>query len=192
MAPGRSEANNYHHLFCTAARFQIRGLQAANEGAQAAYILILSQAWKDYKRGRDLRRQEQNGEQVSRPAKLSNANRNRGGAAQITSPEQEPRHPRPPAPGISDHPRCQRRGWKNTGGEYPWRIERTIPGDGNWRGTWILEVKDMFAMEWDTAKVVPMWRKSAAASNASSTTKAACRRRSLVLVSEDIFTTRLP
>lgn len=116
-------------------------------------FFILSQAWKDYKRGRDLRRQEQNSEQVSRPAKLSNANRNQGSAAQIISLEQELKHPQPPVSRISDQAQCQREGWKNTGGEYPWRIERSIPGDGNWRGTWILEVKDMFAMEWETVRV---------------------------------------
>jgi hypothetical protein len=37
--------------------------------------------------------------------------------------------------------------------EYPWRIECTIPGDENWRGTWTLEVKNMSEVNWISQKV---------------------------------------
>lgn len=37
--------------------------------------------------------------------------------------------------------------------EYPWRIECTVPGDENWRGTWVLEVKDMSEINWVQQKV---------------------------------------
>lgn len=33
--------------------------------------------------------------------------------------------------------------------EFPWRIERTVqPHDADWRGTWILEAKDMWSIDW--------------------------------------------
>lgn len=33
--------------------------------------------------------------------------------------------------------------------EFPWRIERTAqPLDADWRGTWILEAKDMWSIDW--------------------------------------------
>lgn len=37
--------------------------------------------------------------------------------------------------------------------EYPWRIERTRQGDVDWRGTWVLEVQDMFSVNWTRQKV---------------------------------------
>lgn len=37
--------------------------------------------------------------------------------------------------------------------EYPWKIERTIQGDVDWRGTWVLEVQDMFSVNWTRQKV---------------------------------------
>lgn len=40
-------------------------------------------------------------------------------------------------------------GWRFREGEkYPWRIHRCIPGDQNWRGTWLLEVKDISEVHW--------------------------------------------
>lgn len=40
-------------------------------------------------------------------------------------------------------------GWRYRPGKtYPWRIARTIPGDENWRGTWVLEVKDITDVHW--------------------------------------------
>jgi hypothetical protein len=40
-------------------------------------------------------------------------------------------------------------GWRCSPGKtYPWWIARTIPGDENWRGTWVLEVKDITDVHW--------------------------------------------
>lgn len=45
-------------------------------------------------------------------------------------------------------------GWKfYRGKDYPWRISRTIPGDDNWRGTWVLEVKDISEVHWTRQRV---------------------------------------
>lgn len=49
--------------------------------------------------------------------------------------------------------RC-RRSWRlQRGKEYPWRIERDIKGDVNWRATWVLEVKDLHDVEWETRRI---------------------------------------
>lgn len=68
-----------------------------------------------------------------------------------------PAHANPSEP---DHEHSQDRanrnnhpGWHRQRGEYPWRITRTLPGDDNWRGTWTLEVKNLFDVEWDNVKV---------------------------------------
>lgn len=34
--------------------------------------------------------------------------------------------------------------------EFPWRLEQVVEREENWRGTWVLEVKDMRAMDWGT------------------------------------------
>ena len=48
----------------------------------------------------------------------------------------------------------RRRQWRlRRGEEYPWRIERDIKGDLNWRATWILEVKDLHDVEWETRRI---------------------------------------
>ncbi|KAJ0149975.1 hypothetical protein CTA2_504 [Colletotrichum tanaceti] len=37
--------------------------------------------------------------------------------------------------------------------EFPWRLEQVVEEEENWRGTWVLEVKDLQAMDWGTACV---------------------------------------
>ena len=45
-------------------------------------------------------------------------------------------------------------GWQHRPfGEFPWRFEQTVREESNWRGTWVLEVKDMLAMEWEIVRV---------------------------------------
>lgn len=44
-------------------------------------------------------------------------------------------------------------GWKARGGEYLWRIDNTIHEDVHWRGTWVLEVKDIFEVTWGRRKI---------------------------------------
>ncbi|KAK3302036.1 uncharacterized protein B0T15DRAFT_514104 [Chaetomium strumarium] len=39
------------------------------------------------------------------------------------------------------------------GAEFPWRLQQMVHEESNWRGTWILEVKDMQAMVWETERV---------------------------------------
>ncbi|KAF6802540.1 hypothetical protein CMUS01_15320 [Colletotrichum musicola] len=47
-----------------------------------------------------------------------------------------------------------KKGWQhlpNT--EFPWKLEQLVDQEDNWRGTWVLEVKDMGAMDWGITRV---------------------------------------
>ncbi|KAL6801108.1 hypothetical protein GGI42DRAFT_325678 [Trichoderma sp. SZMC 28013] len=47
------------------------------------------------------------------------------------------------------------RKWKfDREAEFPWRHEQLVDEESNWRGTWVLEVKDLRAMNWATEIVV--------------------------------------
>lgn len=49
------------------------------------------------------------------------------------------------------------RKWKFTrGAEFPWRHEQVVDEESNWRGTWVLEVKDLRAMNWGIEEVFAM------------------------------------
>ncbi|KAF4926179.1 hypothetical protein CGCVW01_v003169 [Colletotrichum viniferum] len=36
---------------------------------------------------------------------------------------------------------------------FPWRLAQVVDEEENWRGTWVLDVKDLQAMEWGTTRV---------------------------------------
>ncbi|KAL7791727.1 hypothetical protein V8C43DRAFT_283793 [Trichoderma afarasin] len=49
------------------------------------------------------------------------------------------------------------RKWKfDREAEFPWRHEQVVDGESNWRGTWVLEVKDLRAMNWGVEEVPKM------------------------------------
>jgi hypothetical protein len=86
------------------------------------------QAWKDYKVGRMMRKSKrQELEQL-----------------ECKGNETQPR------PTKSSPPR----GWQfDRTAEFPWCLQQVVQEESNWRGTWILEVKDMQGMEWGTVLV---------------------------------------
>ncbi|GKT60783.1 hypothetical protein ColTof4_00902 [Colletotrichum tofieldiae] len=44
-----------------------------------------------------------------------------------------------------------KKGWEYCpNAEFPWRLEQVVDKEENWRGTWVLEVKDLQAMDWGT------------------------------------------
>ncbi|KAF6791370.1 hypothetical protein CSOJ01_14388 [Colletotrichum sojae] len=46
------------------------------------------------------------------------------------------------------------KGWQHRPNpEFPWRLEQLVDQEENWRGTWVLEVKDMGAMDWGITRV---------------------------------------
>lgn len=46
------------------------------------------------------------------------------------------------------------RGWKfDKTAQFPWRLRQVVQEESNWRGTWVLEVKDMVAMDWGTVEM---------------------------------------
>lgn len=88
-------------------------------------INTIVQAWEDYKIGRRLRKER---ESLAASEKLN---------ADYQSDIQQ-----------------RRKGWqRRSEREYPWRIERVIQQDENCRGTWVLEVRDMWDVEWEMVKV---------------------------------------
>jgi hypothetical protein len=45
-------------------------------------------------------------------------------------------------------------GWQyNPNADFPWRLEQVVDEEENWRGTWVLDVKDMNAMDWGIDRV---------------------------------------
>ncbi|KAH7357888.1 hypothetical protein B0T11DRAFT_283284 [Plectosphaerella cucumerina] len=57
-------------------------------------------------------------------------------------------------PHSNDAQTPRKQGWQyNPNAEFPWRLEQVVDGEENWRGTWVLDVKDMFAMEFGTPLV---------------------------------------
>ncbi|KAK2017189.1 hypothetical protein LZ32DRAFT_600801 [Colletotrichum eremochloae] len=47
-----------------------------------------------------------------------------------------------------------KKGWEyRPNAEFPWRLEQVVEKEENWRGTWVLEVKDLQAMDWGTTRV---------------------------------------
>ncbi|KAL6837002.1 hypothetical protein V8C40DRAFT_228917 [Trichoderma camerunense] len=47
-----------------------------------------------------------------------------------------------------------KRQWRsNTNGEFLWRYEQVVDEESNWRGTWVLEVNDLNAMNWGIEEV---------------------------------------
>jgi hypothetical protein len=42
-----------------------------------------------------------------------------------------------------------KKGWERRHGvEFPYRLQQRVYEESNWKGTWVLEVKDMTAMDW--------------------------------------------
>ncbi|KAK4197644.1 hypothetical protein QBC40DRAFT_267431 [Triangularia verruculosa] len=59
-------------------------------------------------------------------------------------------HPPQPTKSLPQEP------WQpNKTAEFPWYLERVVHEESNWRGTWILEAKDIEAIDWETVLVPP-------------------------------------
>ena len=92
----------------------------------------IRQAWKDYKVGRMMRKSEKK-EVEQLECKL------------------ECKENEPPTQPTKSSPK---KGWQfNRMAEFPWCLEQIVQEESNWRGTWILEVKDMQGMNWETERV---------------------------------------
>jgi hypothetical protein len=89
----------------------------------------IRQAWSDYKKGRSMR----NGESTREGPTRQDSRIDERVTSNITESQQS-------GPQNS---------WQyHQGEEYPWRLEQLIQEERNWRGVWVLEVKDMWSMEW--------------------------------------------
>lgn len=98
------------------------------------------QAWNDYQTGRTLRKNVAQMELYLRQRCVENSSEPResriGGSSRTRLEDRQRR-------------RQFNTSWKyHHGQEFPWRIERPVQEEENWRGSWLLEVKDMKAMSW--------------------------------------------
>jgi len=98
------------------------------------------QAWEDYKVGRAMRRSE--------ARKIIEQKAEKAGESKLTDLGHAiPCEKNVPIPQPTNH--SLRKGWNcNRMAEFPWRFEQVVQEESNWRGTWVLEVKDMGAMNW--------------------------------------------
>jgi len=116
----------------------------------------IRQIWDDYKAGRAARQRKtktrqqdtelDNRKDTDKPDKTEDPT-----MFEEIQPETSTRQPtRPPPPSSRPKPE----GWRfNRIAEFPWRLEQVVSEESNWRGTWVLEVKDLGAMDWATARV---------------------------------------
>lgn len=87
---------------------------------------VIRRAWKDFKLGCKIPKQESIFDLRKKP-------------------EIDIKQPKLPTYGL---------GWQfRWDKEYPWRIDCPIPGDENWKGTWVLEVKDISEVNWTWQEV---------------------------------------
>lgn len=119
----------------------------------------IRQAWNDYQNGRIMRKREGRAESYGRGGdrhcKVQSGADTRSGPDQTRKAAEEASEPRKafkdwnaPRNECHNRPRRLNRGWEYQDGEFPWRIERVVQEEDNWRGVWVLEVKDMWSMEW--------------------------------------------
>ncbi|KAI3330856.1 hypothetical protein F4824DRAFT_326272 [Ustulina deusta] len=121
---------------------------------------VIRQAWKDYQSGRNMRKwitQEQDPKTGDdRPREAEDKTKKLRGRREIPvlategSSSSQYYHEDRRARSARHRPVIEH--WVHQGGEWPWRIEQVVHRDasGNARGIWVLEVKDMSAMYWET------------------------------------------
>jgi len=114
----------------------------------------IRQIWEDYKTGRAARRRKTK-QQDTEPDNRKDTDKLDRTEDPPTSDEKQDenttREPTKPPPPSS---RPRREGWRfNRAAEFPWRLEQVVSEESNWRGTWVLEVKDLVAMDWATVRV---------------------------------------
>lgn len=131
---------------------------------------IARQAWRDYKLGRTIRKYRKepeeaghqgNGAKESQLEKVPEYSLRSSTALPVTlSPTTEFPTPHKLTPGHLPQPSTQppksspREGWQfNPADEFPWRFQQVVYAESNWRGTWILQVKDLQGMDWGIERV---------------------------------------
>ncbi len=120
----------------------------------------IRQAWKDYRNGRMIRKRGDRNSPFDRSGggqhdkdhirvnARHNPDPNEENIRQDPEPGTERKQRGTPRNGRDNRRCCRKGGWEYQDGEFPWRLERVIQKGENWRGTWVLEVKDLWAMEW--------------------------------------------
>lgn len=120
------------------------------------------QAWRDYDCGRSSRKAQQSGGKEAQESRPHSPKGDEG-----TIPTSKDKATTPPSQGKATAPPSQvpidpNKSSKTTeecprpkgcwnyrhGKEYPWSIERVVQQNPDWRGTWVLEAKDMWSIDW--------------------------------------------
>ncbi|KAK0664510.1 hypothetical protein QBC41DRAFT_349920 [Cercophora samala] len=109
------------------------------------------QAWKDYKLGRMMRKNQTKEVEQLECNETENEKEDETSTGKIVRAKTATNETEtPPQPTKSS----LQKGWQFTRmADFPWSIEEIVQEESNWRGTWILEVKDMQAMDWQTVRV---------------------------------------
>ncbi|KAJ8128989.1 hypothetical protein O1611_g4643 [Lasiodiplodia mahajangana] len=100
-------------------------------------------AWNDFRNGRQARKDQENKREAQEEqTAFPETERSCRETSQLPESHQDE--------ATEDRRRaCERGEWVRQQGEYPFRIEQLVHLDDNTRGTWVLEVKDMFAIVWE-------------------------------------------
>ena len=108
----------------------------------------LRQVWKDYKVGRATRQQNHSNTMDAEPREKRKSQEEN--QCQDNAPLVQPLCTGEPEPKTPD----SGRGWRYLPGrDFPRCFVQIVQEESNWRGTWVLEVKDMQAMTWETERV---------------------------------------
>ncbi|KAI1345467.1 hypothetical protein F5Y01DRAFT_323261 [Xylaria sp. FL0043] len=121
---------------------------------------VFRQLWKYCQTGRNIRKQRTQGQGSKtgddRPEKAEDKPQQLQNCSEVSAPAIKRFSPSryysedQPASNAQHRPVIEH--WVHQGGEWPWRIEQIVHRDSsdNARGIWVLEVKDLSAMHWET------------------------------------------
>ncbi|KAK4227665.1 hypothetical protein QBC38DRAFT_477061 [Podospora fimiseda] len=76
----------------------------------------------------------------------------------VTVKETDNNNTHPPSQPTTTFPPPPKQAWQHDTtetAESVWYLERTANKESNWRGTWILEAKDIEAIDWETVEMSP-------------------------------------
>lgn len=115
------------------------------------------QAWKDYKVGRMVRKNEKGVERLQCNGKQCEGKQCEGKQCkgkQCNGTQCKGNQCKGNQPRTQPAPSSPQTGWKfKWAAEFPWRFQQIVHEESNWRGTWILEAKDMQGISWGTELV---------------------------------------
>lgn len=124
-------------------------MSGINPQRHASTKLSHPSSWEDYKAGRAAREnaQKEEEQEEDQPAPIETPENDQRTEAETPEddciPEEKEIAPQPTKAGSVP----KREGWRcDRTAKFSWRLGQVVQEESNWRGTWVLEVKDMGAM----------------------------------------------